>query len=61
MKWFGEFKYDGVFGLWYGKGIGVDCVCELMKLGNLEGVFVIGGFVIVVGDDYGGKFFDSVY
>ncbi|MVF13474.1 indolepyruvate ferredoxin oxidoreductase family protein [Ketobacter sp. MCCC 1A13808] len=61
LEWFGESKYDGVFGLWYGKGIGVDRACESMKLGNLEGASATGGFVIVAGDDHGGKSSDSAH
>lgn len=61
LKWFGDSKYEGVFGLWYGKGIGVDRACESMKLGNLEGAAEKGGFLIVAGDDHGGKSSDSAH
>jgi len=55
LGWFGPSKYQGVFGLWYGKGLGVDRACESLKLGNLEGSSAHGGFLAVAGDDHGGK------
>ncbi len=61
LDWFGYSAYDGVFGLWYGKGIGVDRACEAMKLGNFEGASANGGFLIVAGDDHGGKSSDSAH
>lgn len=61
LEWFGNSDYEGVFGLWYGKGIGVDRACESMKLGNLEGASAKGGFLIVAGDDHGGKSSDSAH
>jgi len=61
LDWFGNSKFEGVFGLWYGKGIGVDRACESMKLGNLEGAAAKGGFLIVAGDDHGGKSSDSAH
>ncbi|MYM63941.1 indolepyruvate ferredoxin oxidoreductase family protein [Pseudomaricurvus sp. HS19] len=61
LKWFGESQYDGVFGLWYGKGIGVDRACESLKLGNFEGASASGGFLVVAGDDHGGKSSDSAH
>lgn len=61
LKWFGQSRYDGIFGLWYGKGIGVDRACEAMKLGNLEGASATGGFLVVAGDDHGGKSSDSAH
>ncbi|WP_317929790.1 indolepyruvate ferredoxin oxidoreductase family protein [Halioxenophilus sp. WMMB6] len=61
LKWFGQSNLDGVFGLWYGKGIGVDRACESIKLGNFEGAAAHGGFLVVAGDDHGGKSSDSAH
>ncbi|MDR3417180.1 MAG: indolepyruvate ferredoxin oxidoreductase family protein [Nevskia sp.] len=61
LRWFGKSDLDGVFGLWYGKGIGVDRACESLKLGNLEGTSAAGGFLAVAGDDHGGKSSDSAH
>ena len=61
LDWFGNSDYEGIFGLWYGKGIGVDRACESMKLGNFEGAAAKGGFLIVAGDDHGGKSSDSAH
>ncbi len=61
LKWFGNSEFDGVFGLWYGKGIGVDRACESIKLGNFEGASANGGFLVVAGDDHGGKSSDSAH
>lgn len=55
LAWFGESQYEGIFGLWYGKGLGVDRACEALKLGNLEGAAAKGGVLVVAGDDHGGK------
>jgi indolepyruvate ferredoxin oxidoreductase len=61
LEWFGKSRYEGVFGLWYGKGIGVDRACESLKLGNLEGTSAKGGFLAIAGDDHGGKSSDSAH
>ncbi|HEV7448445.1 MAG TPA: indolepyruvate ferredoxin oxidoreductase family protein [Steroidobacteraceae bacterium] len=61
LQWFGKSAFDGVFGLWYGKGVGVDRACESLKLGNLEGAAAKGGFLAVAGDDHGGKSSDSAH
>lgn len=61
LAWFGQSDVEGIFGLWYGKGIGVDRACESMKLGNFEGASAKGGFLIVAGDDHGGKSSDSAH
>jgi indolepyruvate ferredoxin oxidoreductase len=61
LDWFDRADVEGVFGLWYGKGIGVDRACESLKLGNLEGAAAKGGFLVVAGDDHGGKSSDSAH
>jgi indolepyruvate ferredoxin oxidoreductase len=48
-------KVAGVFGLWYGKGPGVDRSGDAIKHSNLSGVSATGGVVLVFGDDHAGK------
>jgi len=55
LAWFGRSRVDGVFSLWYGKGLGADRAAEALKLGNLEGAAERGGVLLTVGDDHGGK------
>lgn len=45
-------KVDGVFGLWYGKGPGVDRSGDVIKHANLRGVSARGGLVLAFGDDH---------
>ncbi|MBH0114422.1 indolepyruvate ferredoxin oxidoreductase family protein [Novosphingobium sp. YJ-S2-02] len=55
LDWFGKARVDGVFALWYAKGIGVDRAHEALKLGNLEGSSAKGGVLLLAGDDHGAK------
>ena len=51
----GEGLYDGVFGLWYGKGPGVDRSGDVMRHANFAGTSPRGGVVMAMGDDHTGE------
>jgi indolepyruvate ferredoxin oxidoreductase len=47
----GTATHDGVTGVWYGKGPGVDRATDTIRHANMYGVNPKGGVVLLVGDD----------
>src|SRR5690606_14050844 len=57
----GDGLFDGVFGLWYGKGRGVDRSGDVLRHASLAGTAPLGGVLAAMGDDHTGESSTTVH
>jgi indolepyruvate ferredoxin oxidoreductase len=55
LNMFAGARYEGVFGMWYGKGPGADRCGDVFKHANAAGTSPHGGVIVACGDDHAAK------